>query len=167
MSRYTMLEKETITPNLVNLAILRDHLLTTEQEFFDMRNFVGERVPGGRNLMLPSDMLGHCGTTCCALGEGVKLEELKFMPDDYEKDYSGEALAIGIDETKINWGDYSLRVYGLYHFGPMWAFFFGDFWHHHDNSPVGAADRITFFLDGADIDDMMKYREDIIMKTKA
>jgi len=126
-----------------NLDTLATYLeaLPEDYEHFDMRRYFDARGLTPDIVALSSGLVGTehlnvCGTVACAIGHGP---------------------AAGIDpQGSENWSEYSSRVFGcvnralwggvVYMGGGIYAWAFCEEWCHHDNTPLGAAQRIRYAL---------------------
>lgn len=109
-------------------ALPKDYEHFDMEDYFTMGNnpfalyYVGELRKRDYNI---------CGTAACAAGHGP---------------------AAGIRAKKYEgWCDYCERVFGLKYYEIGWEWCFGDEWRAGDNTPLGAAKRITFMLNRREI----------------
>ena len=119
--------------NETNLAKLRDKLATVDRDLFCMKYF---RAKGDQYHNEPS-----CGTTACALGWAPTIPGM------------GWEFATG--DKAAAWNNYSRSVMGIDPHGEeghnIWDFLFAFEWSRYDNSPLGAAKRIQYVLNGGEI----------------
>ena len=112
-----------------NLIKLRDFLVTVPPDRFNMREFLEDEH--GEDLQL-REFATHnpqhtCGTAACAIG---------WAPN--------AGIRIYRDRS---WFDYAERVFGTARYQPPYEWMFGPEWARKDNTPAGAARRITYFLE--------------------
>lgn len=118
--------------NKENLAKLKDKLLTVSSEEFDMGQFRRGREKKEEMNNPP------CGTVACALGWAPTIPGLEMS--DNEAKNSG-------------WHSYCERVFGIEahgHSPEQWDFLFDGNWADFDNTPLGAAKRIQYLLNGGE-----------------
>lgn len=115
-----------------NLAQLSAYLRTRDDEMFNMSHFAAS--PGRVNLQPDSPEVHQCGTVCCAAGSGPAAG-VPARPDE-------------------SWRTYTLRAFGADIYddesetpaGALFDWLFDGDWRDRDNTPVGAAARIDWFL---------------------
>lgn len=136
-----------------NLASLSEYLKAfSKQEnapFFDMESFYTS------NFTKQGVAEDECGTAACAVGhyavmigwdassEGVKP---KTMTPEWEAEYKRNSGAIG----RMSWCDFTTNIIGVdasEDEAHLFAWLFASRWEGYDNSPLGAALRIDYFLE--------------------
>ena len=121
-----------------NLRVLAHHLAYTKLEWeFNMRFY-------DDNLWPSNEERTTCGAIGCVIGSASRLMESKNLSE--------------------SWGGYAGRVFGITgHLDQrhVWEWLFSSYWYYVDNTPLGAAKRITLFLDNGhsmplDIEDRLR-----------
>jgi len=149
--RHTPLH-DTDPVKVSNLKTLASYLATlpADYEQFDMANFAegpyvnmgvdedGDIIPG-RQCLYPAQSTEVCGAVCCALGHGPAAG----IP----------ALKADTTYGYESWQKYQTRVFNLYRQNEddtdtdEWVWCFGPGWTRVDNTPLGAAKRISYMLE--------------------
>jgi hypothetical protein len=130
-----------VEPNeeqLENLRLLAQYLRKSRSKF-DMEVYAALPNNNGLDKDLSPDQVTQCGTVCCAAGSGPKLAK---------KYTQFEPLV-----TETDWRPYIERVYGVKEFSSEWYWMFGYGWYFTDNTRLGAAKRIEWYLENGVPDD--------------
>lgn len=107
--------------NKQNLLRMADHIEKVPQEMFDMENFrIGQQVAP------------ECDSVGCIIGHSVIL-----APELITRLYGG----------KIDFYAWCLSFTGLSLGVPRWKYLFGSAWKYSDDTPIGAAKRIRYFVE--------------------
>jgi len=97
-----------------------------------------------------------CGTAACAIGHAPTLAQVdsEFRPTKRKitmtNPWTKEETTFKEPES---WTAYTYRVFGLEEFSREWYWCFGPNWSNVDNTPVGAAKRIMYFIKNGVPDD--------------
>jgi hypothetical protein len=132
--------------HIENLKILEAGLrgLPEEYDKFGMKTFFTVNrfrdVPYTENKF--EEKMKHCGTAACGIGHAplFGIKPVGEIPKD----------ELGV----VQWHIYSKDVFGLFtheantpfDIARAWEFLFGATWRNYDNTPIGLANRIRFFL---------------------
>ena len=124
----------------LNLAYLARYLFTLPEDYahFGMEKY-NEDLSDYPDLDTVRIKLSKdaCGTVACALGHGVYVPELRHI-------HMNEYLVTAGIRTGVQWDSYRRDIFGIDL--ANFDFVFGDDWAEYDNTPKGAAQRITMFL---------------------
>lgn len=121
--------------NLLKLANYLENNVT--QEMFDMKLY---RMDSKGNSVIYTSK-AECGTVGCALGYGPFVIGLETKEEDFIRGSNYHYLAFYY---------YCKRVFNLDSDinSERWEFLFGSDWVNHDNTPLGAAARIRYLVEG-------------------
>ena len=129
--------------NKENLAKLRDKLITVGEQAFSMRSYRNyENAPAVKEN--PDYYSGvedvndpPCGTVACALG--------------WAPSCGGDMKMTEEESNTTYWEGYSKRAFDILILSRLWDFLFSGAWTSVDDTPVGAARRIQYVLDGGEL----------------